>query len=104
MSIQTIPAHMRDFHLYLHNLEPMKMTHDFIYRYHGFHIDGGICRVRIYQRTEQVPIILVSELEENRNTSITNLAEYLAAELLLQYFPDRLKEKDPVHWIEHYEW
>src|SRR3982751_791506 len=100
--LPTIPKHLLGLHLQLHNLKPMKLTNDFIYHYLGFHIPGGICRVRIYQRKGQVPIMLVSELDENRNTSITNMAEYLAAELLLRYFPDRLKERLPVLWIEHY--
>lgn len=78
------------------------LTHDYIYPYRGYWAPGGRCRVRIYQAEGQTPVVLVSELPDNENTSITNLAEYLAAELIVRHFPQRFEEEDPVVWIEHY--
>jgi hypothetical protein len=33
---------------------------------------------------------------------VTNLAEYLAAEVIATHFPHRFEEEIPVIWIEHY--
>jgi hypothetical protein len=49
-----------------------------------------------------VPVIIVTELTENTNTSITNLCEYLACEIIRAHFPERFEEHEPVLWIEHY--
>ena len=64
--------------------------------------EGGICRVRIFEQAGKVPIIIVTELTENTNTSITNLCEYLACEIIRAHFPERFEEHEPVLWIEHY--
>ncbi len=33
---------------------------------------------------------------------MTNMAEYLAAEIGAKYFPDRFEQADPFTWVEHY--
>lgn len=50
---------------------PLPKTADFRYAYRGYYDDGGICRVRLFAEERRLPVILVSHLEENRNTSIT---------------------------------
>ena len=65
----------------------MPLTHDLTHEYHGYHTPGAVCRVRIYERPGAVPVVIVSELAENKNTSITNMAEYLAAEIPAKYLP-----------------
>ena len=58
---------------------PLQLTHDYRYPYRGYHTDGGVCRVRIFvgegKEAGQVPVVIVSELPENTNTSVTNMAE-----------------------------
>jgi hypothetical protein len=68
----------------------------------GFHMPGGKCRIRIYERDGGVPVVIASELSDNTNTSVTNLAEYLAAEIVVKHFPYRFEEETPIVWIEHY--
>ncbi len=76
----------------------MKKTHDYIHSYRGYWSDGGKCRVRIYQEEgEQAPVVICSQLQDNDNTSVTHMAEYLAAEIVEAH--DLLT---PLTWIEHY--
>ncbi|HEX5506466.1 MAG TPA: hypothetical protein VFW96_27865, partial [Thermomicrobiales bacterium] len=52
------------------------------------------------------PVIVCSEMAENTNTSVTNLAEVIAAEVIARHFPWLLDAPDgdeqPVDWVEHY--
>jgi hypothetical protein len=72
-------------------------THDYIHRYRGYWSDGGKCRIRIYQEAEQDPLVICSQLPDNDNTSVTNMAEYLAAEVIEEH-----GLSTPLTWIEHY--
>jgi len=72
-------------------------THDYIYRYRGYWADGGKCRIRIYQEEGQDPVVICSQLMENKNTSVTNMAEYLAAEMIEEH-----GLATPLVWIGHY--
>jgi hypothetical protein len=75
----------------------MKKTQDYIHHYRGYWSEGGKCRIRIYQEKGQAPVVICSQMPDNPNTSVTNMAEYLAAETI--------KEHDlhtPLGWIEHY--
>jgi hypothetical protein len=73
------------------------MTQDYIHRYRGYWSDGGRCRIRIYQEKRQAPVVICSQLPDNHNTSVTNMAEYLAAEVIGEYSLPK-----PLTWIEHY--
>ena len=57
-------------------------THDYVHRYRGYWSDGGRCRIRIYQEEGRAPVVICSQLPDNDNTSVTNMAEYLAAEVI----------------------
>jgi hypothetical protein len=50
--------------------------------------------------------VLCSQLPDNHNTSITNMAEYIAAEIIEEHdLPTPLEEHDlptPLVWVEHY--
>lgn len=81
---------------------PRRLTCDYRYRYRGHWTDGGVCRVRAYEAPGATPVLLVTELPENENTSVTNMAEYLAAELIARHFPHRFEDAEPVIWVEHY--
>ena len=75
----------------------MKKTHDYIHHYRSYWSDGGKCRIRIYKGSGQAPVVICSQLPDNANTSVTNMAEYLAAEVI-----EELSLPKPLTWIEHY--
>jgi len=70
----------------------------------------AICRILIYVPTpgdaEQRPVIVCEELAENQGTSATNLAEFIAAEVVARHFPALLDTSaeggQPVRWLERY--
>jgi hypothetical protein len=75
----------------------VKKTHDYIHHYRGYWSDGGRCRIRIYREDGHAPVVICSQLQDNENTSVTNMAEYLAAEVIKEH-----KLTTPLTWIEHY--
>jgi hypothetical protein len=75
----------------------MKKTHDYIHYYRGYWSDGGKCRIRIYREDGRDPVVICSQLPDNGNTSVTNMAEYLAAEVIEGH-----RLTTPLTWIEHY--
>lgn len=80
----------------------MDKTHDFIMSYRGFWQTGGRCRIRIYEEPGRVPVVICSQLPDSENTSVTNLAEYLAAEVVEEYLPDLPNMDPPLIWVQHY--
>ncbi len=80
---------------------PLLKTADFVYPYRGYYDEGGICRVRLFAKAALPPVIVVSQLPENRNTSITNMSEYIAAEIGAKHFPHRLETPAPFVYLEH---
>ena len=73
--------------------------------YEGYWSPGAVCRVRIYAGTPAtagLPVVIVTQVPENQNTSITNLCEYLAAEILTRYLPQQDGAEPPYVYIEHY--
>jgi hypothetical protein len=75
----------------------MKKTHDYIHHYRGYWSDGGKCRIRIYREEGHSPVVVCSQLPDNDNTSVTNMAEYMAAEVIEEH-----KLPSLLTWIEHY--
>jgi hypothetical protein len=63
----------------------VKKTHDYIHHYRGYWSEGGECRIRIYQEDGHAPVVICSQLQDNENTSVTNMAEYLAAEVIKEH-------------------
>jgi hypothetical protein len=76
---------------------PVKKTHDYVHHYRGYWSDGGKCRIRIYREDGREPVVICLQLSDNDNTSVTNMAEYLAAEVVEEY-----SLPTPLTWIEHY--
>ena len=75
----------------------MKKTHDYVHRYRGYWLDGGRCHIRIYHEDGRAPVVICTQLPDNHNTSVTNMAEYLAAEVIEEHgLPTSLI------WVEHY--
>jgi hypothetical protein len=75
----------------------VRKTHDYIHYYRGYWSDGGRCRIRIYQVDGRTPMVICSQPLDNDNTSVTNMAEFLAAEVIQEH-----KLPTPLAWIEHY--
>jgi hypothetical protein len=75
----------------------MKKTHDYIHHYRGYWSEGGRCRIRIYREDGRAPVVICSQLPDNPNTSITNMVEYVAAEVIEGHTLPK-----PLTWIEHY--
>lgn len=56
------------------------------------------CRIRIWERYGEPPVVMATELPDNPGMSITNAAEYLATDVWeLLGAPER-----EIVWIEHY--
>jgi len=72
-------------------------THDYVHYYRGYWSDRGKCRICIYQEDGYDPVVICSQLPENKNTSVTNMAEYLAAEVI-----EERGLATPLVWVEHY--
>lgn len=94
-------------------------THDYDYRYEGLHPGASAeARVRIYQAVgshlegRQAPVIILSQKLPPGGTSITNLIEAVAAEVVLSELPHLLprgklqeisaRRHPPFHVVEHY--
>jgi hypothetical protein len=74
-----------------------KKTCDYVHHNRGYWSDGGKCRIRIYQEDGRTPVVVCSQLPDNDNASVTNMAEYLAAEVIEEH-----GLQTPLTWIEHY--
>ena len=75
------------------------------HQFRGYHTDGGVCRLEIYLTDDRPPLIVVTELLDNTNTSVTNMAEFLAAEVLERYLTDEMMagHDPPFIWVERYQ-
>lgn len=95
----------------------MRLTHDRNpYPYTGFYCDA-FCRIRVFEddpidgdivanpdalsREPKPPVVIATELVSNTGTSITNVAEFLAADVAARLLP--AYQWRPIIWVEHYE-
>jgi hypothetical protein len=62
----------------------------------------AVCCVRVFEEEGHTPIIVMSGLPQNTSTSVANMAEYLAPELIQRHFPRRFEELPPAIFLEHY--
>ena len=78
--------------------------HDGPFRYRGFHDrePAAVCRVRLFRRDGDTPVMVLSEDPANPSTSITNAMEFLAPEAIRAFCPDRFEHEEPVVLLEHY--
>jgi hypothetical protein len=83
---------------------PLPKTHDDRYPFRGpwDKASHGLCRVRVFERAAEMPVIVCTELPDNPSTSVTNMAEILAAELIARHFPQRFDDAARVACLEHY--
>ena len=72
-------------------------THDYVHYYRGYWSEEGKCRIKIYRTHGDEAVVICSQLPENKNISVTNMAEYLAAEVIKEH-----RLATPLIWVEHY--
>jgi hypothetical protein len=77
-------------------LAPAEVIDRPVYRFPGYFGRVSQCRLRIFRRI--VPVIVLTERWDNPGASITNRAEYLAAQVAEAF---ELNPRAAV-WIEHY--
>ncbi|HTV56638.1 MAG TPA: hypothetical protein VMI06_17205, partial [Terriglobia bacterium] len=76
-----------------------------IHRYRGWNTAGGQCGLEIFDPPDGIPVMVLTQLPWNVNTSVTNMIEYLAAEAALAHLRDRERSKPAFRCIEHtYSW
>lgn len=77
---------------------------DYLHRYRGTfdREPEGVCWVRVFEEAGRPPVIVLGELPWNTSTSVTNIAEYLAPELIRRHVPHRFEELPPAIVLEHY--
>ncbi len=82
----------------------MPKTADYLYAFRGTfdREPHGVCWVRVFEEAGQTPVIVMGEPPQNTSTSVTNMAEYLAPELIQRHFPQRFEELPPAIFLEHY--
>lgn len=82
----------------------MAKTADYLHAFRGTwdREPHGVCWVRVFEEDGQTPVIVMSELPQNTSTSVTNMAELLAPELIQRHFRHRFEEDPPAIFLEHY--
>jgi hypothetical protein len=73
-----------------------------VFTYDGHWTPGAKCGLQIFPGTDGIPVVVLTELPDNVNTSVTNLIECIAAEVVEQYIPARIGSRPPFHCVEHY--
>ncbi len=77
-------------------------TLETVHVYDGFWQPGARCGLEIFPGTDGIPVVVLTELPFNDNTSVTNLVECLAAEVLASYLRERIGQNPAFHCVEHY--
>jgi hypothetical protein len=82
----------------------MPKTADYLHYHRGMwdREPDAVCWVRVFEEEGQTPVIVMAEHPDNPSTSVTNMAELLAAELIQRHFPQRFDHEPPAILIEHY--
>src|SRR3954454_11418382 len=88
----------------------MRKVIEYRYCYRGTWLDGAICGIAVFLPEagdrDRRPLIRCTEFHENAGTSVTNMAEVLAAEIVARHFPALLDADacpvQPVRWVEYY--
>jgi hypothetical protein len=76
--------------------------HDYLYEYRGLWANGARVRVRIYDASGVRPVVIATEPDDNPGASVTNMIEFLSAELVEQHFRDPSYTARTPIFIEHY--
>lgn len=81
-----------------------RMMVDEEYNFYGFYDRNpeGRCRVRIVEKIGGGHVVIITELPDNQSTSVTNLMEFLAPEIIREFFELPFEELEGPTIVEHY--
>jgi hypothetical protein len=81
----------------------VNLTHEYIRHRRGYSFAAGCCWIRVYEGERgDAPVVVCEELPGAGGAGVTEMAEQLAAEVILEHFADRLPDLPrPLIWIEH---
>ena len=80
----------------------MPLLNDYLYQYEGEWDARSSCRLRIYAREGEPPVVIATELFASADTSITSVIELLAAEVVTRFLRRRVRPGDPFVLIRHW--
>lgn len=80
----------------------MNLAAEYIHHRLGYRFGAQCCWVRIYLgESGDAPVVVCEELRDS-GVRISDVSEYLAAEVIRDHFPDGLPNlPSPILWIEH---
>lgn len=80
----------------------VRLTREYIHNRQGYRFGTQCCWVRIYRGDSgDAPVVICEELRDS-GVRISELSEYLAAEVIRHHFPEGLPDLPrPLLWIEH---
>lgn len=76
----------------------MRLIHQSLLPYQGFHGTEGLCHIRAYEGPGRLPVVIAGALDDGPGTSITNAIEMVAAAIQARLFADGRE----FELIEHY--
>jgi hypothetical protein len=81
----------------------MNLTYEYIRHRKGYSFAAGCCWIRIYEgEAGDAPVVVCEELPGLGRAGVAEMAEQLAAEVILEHFADGLPDLPrPLLWIEH---
>jgi hypothetical protein len=80
----------------------MPLVNDYLYHYEGEWDARSSCRLRIYARDDQPPVVIATELFASADTSVTSVIELLAAEVVTGFLRRRVRPGGPFVLIRHW--
>ena len=80
----------------------MNLTAEYIHNRTGYRFGTQCCWVRVYRgKSGDAPVIVCEELRDSE-VRVSEVSEYLAAEVIREHFPGGLPNlPHPLLWIEH---
>jgi hypothetical protein len=81
----------------------MDLTHEYIRHRRGYSFAAGCCWIRIYEgEGDDAPVVVCEELPGAGGACVAEMAEQLAAEVILEHFAGGLPDLPrPLLWVEH---
>ncbi len=81
----------------------MNLTHEYIRHRSGYSFEAGCCWIRVYEgEAGDAPVVICEELPGAGGAGVAEMAEQLAAEVILEHFAGGLPDlRRPLLWIEH---
>ena len=65
-------------------------------------VPGSFCRLRIYQQSDGLSVVLLSQIPGSRGRSITNAIEEVATQVMRDYQEYLSLPAQEVIWVQHY--